>query len=221
LFDPDYRRSPWNNSRYAPKNSKTTITQTAILLGALVFVVGYFGIESMRQLPGLYYIVGLSFSVFFIMGILIRRREYRRLITATSEQTIDFSPTLQNTAKAKPRKRTGVDFEHEVAALISSVTGNRAEVVGGANDGGIDIKVFDKAGRLVGIVQCKDYQGRIVSPSNVRELATVKLRANVGIAYLVTSGVFSPDTKRTAEQLGIRLLDGNALERLKAKKPKV
>ena len=220
MFDPDYRRSPWNNSRYAPKNGKTSITQLAIMSGAAVFVAGYFGVESLRQLPGLYYIVGASFAVFFLMGILIRRREYRRLMTATSEQTIDFNAKPQKTSMSKPRKTTGVDFEHEVAALISAVTGNRTEVVGGANDGGIDIKVYDKAGRLVGIVQCKDYPKRTVPPAHVRELATVKLRANVGIAYLVTSGTFSPDTKKTADQLGIKLIDGNALQRLKAKKVK-
>lgn len=220
MLDPDYRRTPWNASRYAPKNRKggMNITQTALVLGGLLFVGAYFGVESSRIPPNLYYIGGASLAIFVISGILIRRKEYRRLLRATSDQTLDFTPKVQKTTPSKPRKTTGRDFEHEVAGIISAATGNRAEVVGGAKDGGIDIQVFNKAGRLVGIVQCKDYPNRTVPPAYVRELATVKLRANVGIAYLVTSGKFSPETKRTAEELGIRLLDGDALKRLKAKK---
>lgn len=110
---------------------------------------------------------------------------------------------------------TPKEFEEEVAGLISVLTGYRTEVVGGIGDGGIDVKVFDQK-RMVGIVQCKRYSpGKYLEPSHIRELYTCKQQNNVSTAYLVTTARFSQASKQLAKQLGIKLMDGDDLERIR------
>jgi hypothetical protein len=110
------------------------------------------------------------------------------------------------------------DFEQEVAWLINVLTRNKAVVVGGSGDGGIDIKVFDRKERLVGIVQCKRYNpDSVLPPGYVRELHSVKLSNGVGTATLVTTARFSDQTRQDAKELGIDLVDGSKLTQLKLK----
>ncbi len=110
------------------------------------------------------------------------------------------------------------DFEHEVAWLINVLTDNKAVVVGGAGDGGIDVKVYDRKGRLTGIVQCKRYNPEVVLPPGyVRELHSVKTQHKVKSATLVTTARFSDQTRKEARSLGIDLIDGQKLIHLRQK----
>ena len=107
------------------------------------------------------------------------------------------------------------EFEYEVARIIERTTGKKAQVVGGAGDDGIDIRVT--VGRnLVGIVQCKRFvPDKALPPQHIRELAAVKAKYGVKTAYLVTSGYFSDLSRAEASNYGIKLMDGNDLEALR------
>ncbi len=115
------------------------------------------------------------------------------------------------------RTSTPRTFEHEVAWLINVLTEHKAIVIGGAGDGGVDIKVYDDD-RLVGIAQCKQYDPRhALAPGHVRELYAAKAQFGVIKAYLVTTTRFTPDTINEAERLNIDLIDGEKLERMRTK----
>lgn len=117
---------------------------------------------------------------------------------------------LVETESMKPR-----DFEHEIAWLLNTLTRYKAIPVGGAGDGGVDVKVYEGE-KLVGVVQCKRYhRGRPLSPNHVRELYAVKAQFNVKTAYLVTTTRFTPQTRAEAERLGIKLIDNDKLEAMR------
>lgn len=107
------------------------------------------------------------------------------------------------------------DFEHEVAWLINVLTGQKAIVVGGAGDGGVDIKVFSGE-KLVGIVQCKRYDPeKFLAPMFIRELSACKQRFNVRTAVMVTTAHFTQDTRQEARQYGVKLIDRDDLVRMR------
>ena len=125
-------------------------------------------------------------------------------------QTFDF----EQPATTKHQQAT--QFEHETAKLIQALTGKQTEVVGGSGDGGIDIKVYDNKRKLVGIVQCKHLQpNKTVYPTYIRELNSVRHYHHINIAYLVTTGRFSNKSYDLAKDLGVRLIDGERLKKLR------
>lgn len=109
------------------------------------------------------------------------------------------------------------EFEFQVARMIEQ-KGYRARKIGGRGDGGADIEVFNQQGQRIGIVQCKRYDPNKTLPQGfVRELATTRQMYGVNIAYLATTARFSEDTYDLAEQLSIRLIDGNDLQKFMRK----
>jgi hypothetical protein len=109
-------------------------------------------------------------------------------------------------------------FEQEVAALIKTLTGNQTVVVGGAGDGGVDIEVYNEKQRLIGVIQCKQVKAnKILPPAVIRELNTVKHYRQVNTAYLVTTGRFSQESIELARELGVRLISGTELTKLRQK----
>jgi hypothetical protein len=103
-------------------------------------------------------------------------------------------------------------FEHQVAWVIHTQTGYRTQVVGGIGDKGVDIKIYNKADRLIGIVQCKA-QEKTLPPAYIHELNSVRQQIGIDQAYLVTQGYFSTQSKQLAHDLGIKLVDGAAFKR--------
>jgi len=107
---------------------------------------------------------------------------------------------------ATTRHEVATQFEYDVAKLIQQLTGKQTEVVGGSGDGGIDVKVYNKKRKLVGIVQCKRLNpNKAVYPAYIRELNSVRHYHHVNIAYLVTTGRFSDKSYQLAKELGVRL----------------
>lgn len=146
-------------------------------------------------------VIGLTLMVLSLIVLRIYRR------ATYKPPTFEFNvPQARLTPK---------EFEEEVAGLIAALTGYRTEVVGGIGDGGIDVKVFDQK-RMIGIVQCKRYSpGKYLEPSHIRELYACKQQNNVSTAYLVTTARFSQASQQLARQLGIKLMDGDDLERIR------
>ncbi len=105
------------------------------------------------------------------------------------------------------------EFEREVAWVFSKRFGLQAEVVGKANDGGIDVKLYDASNTLVAIIQAKRYdEKKALNPSFLRELDSCKRRMGVPHAYLVTTAHFSADVRQQAQEMHIDLVDGRLFE---------
>lgn len=223
MFDPDYRTKRWRNSQYAPKNSESSITQTALMYASL-FVLPIYALPFILQLAwlkpilwspmGLSVGIGVSIGLWLVIGIHLRNREYKRLLQEEADivrakQAKQEEENRQRLTRIKKQdKITPRDFEHEVAWVFNTLTPYKAIVSGGAGDGGIDIKVM-KGTALRSVVQCKKYDPkRALPPQYVRELSAVKQQHHVSSAYLVTTAYFTPATEKEAEKYGIKLIDG-------------
>ncbi len=149
--------------------------------------------------------LGIGLLVFALFSVLFMRK-------TRVETTFDFDQAPIS------RQKAATDFEYEVAGIIHAMTGKRTAVVGGSGDGGIDIKVFDDKNQLVGIVQCKNINpNKTVYPAHIRDLNTVRHHHQVNTAYLVTTGRFSENSRELAQKLGVKLIDGATLKKMRAK----
>ncbi len=106
---------------------------------------------------------------------------------------------------------TPAQFETEVAEIFSRL-GYQTTVVGGANDGGIDI-IATKSKKTY-FIQCKKFITQVVTPHDVRDflgaITNPKNPAEKG--FLVTTGGFTLMANRTAEgNPRIELISGTQL----------
>jgi restriction system protein len=106
---------------------------------------------------------------------------------------------------------SSAQFEEEVAEMFRGL-GYDAEVVGGKNDGGIDV-IARKDGKRY-YIQCKKFTSGEVTPHDVRDflgaLTNVNNPADKG--YFITTGGFTLMATKAAEvNPRIELIDGNRL----------
>lgn len=215
MFDPDYRKTPWNVSKYAPKNNSAKNPVTSISFVTSLMMVGAFylllnALNIAINLP----ILVVMFVVWFVLAAAIAGtllgRESKRLRLLKQEADNEKAKRV-----AKSTAGRGRDFEELTARVISIVTGMKAELTNGGGDGGVDVNLY-RSGKLVGIVQCKNYDPlKALPPGYIRELATVKRDQKVEYAYLVTTAYFSKQSEREAERLGINLIDASEFADLK------
>ena len=83
------------------------------------------------------------------------------------------------------------------------------ETGGGGADGGVDLVVSRGADRY--LVQCKQWKARQVGVEIIRELYGVVAARGVAGGYVVTSGVFTNEAQRFAEECEIELIEGDQL----------
>ena len=102
------------------------------------------------------------------------------------------------------------EFEHFIAHLFR-VKGNRATVVGGGGDHGVDILLESASGQRA-IVQCKRWSDKWVGESVVRDFYGAMMHHGPDTkGYLVTTSTFSEAAKDWAEGKPITLIDGERL----------
>ncbi len=156
----------------------------------------------------------LWFMVAFVLKFATRHRSQFDFDGAAPDQAAVPADVLEpvDLHRITPR-----EFEERVAYLIS-LQGYKTQVCGGAGDGGIDVKVYDRDSKLIGVVQCKRYNPqKALPPMFIREMATVKREHGVEVAYLATTAYFTEETRRYAKQAGVRLIDGRDLQRISRK----
>lgn len=127
-----------------------------------------------------------------------RRAETRDRV-ARSRQPINYATV------------TPADFEQLTGQLLERDGCTDVQVCGRTGDGGIDVRGTTPAGWPL-VVQCKRYDTRArIGPDKVRELAAVTAHAGAS-GLLVTSASFTSGAISEAEQYGIGLVDGLALD---------
>lgn len=155
--------------------------------------------------------------VWIVLAVIVSLSELR---THNSFEFGEDAPLAAAGRQVKPvqlHKLSPRQFEEVVARMIAQ-QGYKTKVVGGAGDQGVDVKVFNPQGQLVGVVQCKRYRpNKALAPSFVREMATVRQMHGVNIAYLATTAYFTEETKALARQLNVRLIDGHDLKQISRK----
>lgn len=80
-------------------------------------------------------------------------------------------------------------------------------------DGGIDIKVSDKNGKIIALAQCKAWN-KSIGVSLIRELFGVMAAEKVKYGIFLTTSTFSEDAKQFAHNKPILLVDGEELIKL-------
>ena len=186
---------------------KRAYAVTGVLLGAALYFYApdFWKLSAMLTTLVILVVVALSY----------RLAQYTLRNARTPEQDELESESVTREAIQFPVAQTYQDFEHEVAHLFNTLTSYKAVVVGGARDGGIDIRLYDGA-RLIGIAQCKHYaEGKALPPAFIRELYAAKTRARVESAFLVTTASFTRMSKREALAHGIKLIDGDKLNHMR------
>ena len=83
------------------------------------------------------------------------------------------------------------------------------ETGGGGADGGVDLVVTHGSDRY--LVQCKQWKARQVGVEIIRELYGVMAARGAAGGYVVTSGVFTDEAQRFAEECDIELIEGDQL----------
>lgn len=105
------------------------------------------------------------------------------------------------------KEMDGWEFEVDVKTLIERL-GNKAELVGGTNDKGVDILVDDDT-----VVQCKAHQ-KPVSPAVARELYGAMTDFGARRAILVSLNGFTNGVMEFVRNKPIELWDVNDLIRM-------
>ncbi|MDP3963936.1 MAG: restriction endonuclease [bacterium] len=187
----------WRRRRHSNKSDPLAALFLLTVLG-----LGFYVFKYTEQVIGLILII-LSL---FIAGILVHyilKKQKQKAFLDQDDERILFALKCM----------TPPQFEQEMARMFSAL-GFRTEVVGGANDGGIDVKAY-KDGKTY-FVQCKKFIIRVATPHDVRDflgaITNVKDPAEKG--YLVTTNKFTLMAEKAAEgNPRIELIDGNQLTR--------
>ncbi len=101
------------------------------------------------------------------------------------------------------------EFEHFVGTFFEK-QGYSVEVTGGLRDGGIDL-IASKNGKS-SFVQCKKYRENQVTLSMMRDFyGAISSQANTNPSFFVTTGTFTLDARKFAEENAIEAIDGSLL----------
>ncbi len=103
-------------------------------------------------------------------------------------------------------------FENLIGRLFSRM-GYEVKVVGGARDGGVDVKARGptRAGMENINIQCKHYFNRQVGPGVIREAIGTKQIGTADRMFIITSGTFSDEAIKLATSNNIKLMDISSL----------
>jgi hypothetical protein len=136
-----------------------------------------------------------------------------------AESPFDFSRGNQQQLEQPQTVRrndelTPIEFQNEVARLLIETNPDLDVSV---RENQMDIDVF-KDGQQVGIVRCKlGKSSAPIAPLFVQEVHRLKERLGLPIAYIATTAQFNDDARHLADQLDIRILDGDKLKRFQHK----
>ncbi|OGZ08285.1 MAG: hypothetical protein A3C93_05165 [Candidatus Lloydbacteria bacterium RIFCSPHIGHO2_02_FULL_54_17] len=116
------------------------------------------------------------------------------------------------------RKMDPTEFEEFIAQLFRSL-GYNARAVGHAGDHGVDVEA-EKDG-VTHLVQCKKYSktNKVGEPEVRNFLGAIDHQHSRGKGYFVTTGYFTSEAEKFAEDKPIELIDGpNLIERIRSLK---
>lgn len=102
---------------------------------------------------------------------------------------------------------TPIEFEQYVGKLFKQ-EGYQVRETAATGDNGVDLFIEDD--ETFGIVQCKRYNGTVGEPI-LRDLYGSMFAVGANVAYLVTTGTFSRQAFKFAEDKPIELIDGEEL----------
>jgi restriction system protein len=135
------------------------------------------------------------------MASLLRRSHTRTLFNGATRRT-----------RAVIAEMSWTQFERLVGEAFRRRGFDVTEAGGSGGDGGVDL-ILGKNGERW-LVQCKHWRSTTVGVSVVREVYGVICVQDADGGYVVTSGTFTQEARRFAQDSGVELIDGTGLEQL-------
>lgn len=106
-------------------------------------------------------------------------------------------------------KMSGVDFEVYLANLLKSKGYSDVSGTPATGDQGADL-IAKKGGKIY-IIQAKRYEGAVGNGA-VQEVASAVKFYSGDEGWVITNSIFTKSAKELAQKVGVRLIDGHALE---------
>ena len=124
----------------------------------------------------------------------------------------DSKDTISESIRHKIGNLDPQGFERLIGKLFSS-KGYKVEIVGGARDGGVDVRACGttRAGLENINIQCKHYFNRQVGPGVIREAIGTKQIGTADRMFIITSGTFSDEAIKLATSHNIKLMNISSL----------
>lgn len=230
IFEPDYRRTGYKEIKEQSRSIFTCATIFAV--SGVCLLLGY-AASAPKSLASSYMCFSITLGLgWYYLCMVAARKIVNRLAKSSSPayepptdptynyvQNISLNMDL-NSEDTDPYDNDPKEFEHLVARVFEKLctAGGKpvkAQVVGGAGDQGIDIKLWDSSNMLVGIVQVKRYNpNKTLDPNHLRAFDSVRRRTGVRKAYLVTTARFGAATIAEARDIKINLIDGQLFKQL-------
>ncbi|MFQ5852956.1 MAG: helicase HerA-like domain-containing protein [Candidatus Binatia bacterium] len=99
-------------------------------------------------------------------------------------------------------------FEREIAVLFTHMD-YKAWATKPTGDGGVDVRAIKGEDKVV--IQCKHWRRQKVGPDTIKALHATKEQESASLAFIVTSSELEPVAHRSANQLGVKVIDGREL----------
>jgi restriction system protein len=146
------------------------------------------------------FVVPFGFLVSAVASLL-RRSQARGLFERASDRS-----------RRAIAEMSWAQFERLVGEAFRRRGFDVTETGGSGGDGGIDLMLRKNGERW--LVQCKHWRSTSVGVSVIREVYGVITAQGAAGGYVVTSGGFTQEARRFAEDNGVELIDGAGLEAL-------
>ena len=137
-------------------------------------------------------------------------------VTTPVVPTVEVIPPLQKTEANPTTELIDISamnwrqFEKLLVEVLRRL-GFKTEHTGrDGPDGGFDVRCMDSKGQTF-LVQCKHWRKEEVGVKTVREFLGVLVHEEAASGLIVTSGLFTQEAKKFAEEKSLRLIDGENL----------
>lgn len=122
-----------------------------------------------------------------------------------------YSEITEDTSKIYLRKMEPSDFEKLIAKYFEARGYTNPQVIGQANDRGVDVLVTNQDGELE-LIQCKRYRaGNNIGSAVIQRIDSYMRTRHAVRAWVVTTSDFTPEGKDEARITGVLTINGESL----------
>ena len=123
----------------------------------------------------------------------------------------DVEDIVEDTSKTHLRKMNPSDFEKLIAKYFKARGYTNPQVIGQANDRGVDVIVTNPSGELE-LVQCKRYRaGNNIGSAVIQRIDSYMRTRHAVCAWVITTSDFTSEGKDEARITGVRTINGKEL----------
>lgn len=214
LILPNYKKPGWKQAQWTRLILILLIFIPIAGLINLLFRINWQQPLEQYNTEGIFWV-----STIFLVPLIGRISLWHIVIKKIATQSSRPQRPKKTGASTPAHQLSPAQLENEIGWMLETLgKENRVELTGKAGDQGIDIKIYNNEGMLRTIVQVKRLSpNAYCKPAHLRDLDSCRRRLGVSNALLATTGKFSSETRRHAQEWDIHLWDGTAIEEQRKK----